>query len=89
MGTDGANVMLGARNSVMSRLLLKQPALVDIHCYCHIAALVANTACKVLPNDLEDLTTDVWYYFQTVAYLGPGLPGPGPGHHWISIIKIN
>ena len=35
-----------------------------MHCHCHIAALVANSACKVLPNDLENLTTDVWYYFQ-------------------------
>ena len=23
-----------------------------------------NEACKVLPDDLEDLTTDAWYYFQ-------------------------
>ena len=55
--------MLGARNSVMSRLQCKQPALV-VHCYCHIAALIANEACKVLPGELEDLTTVVWYYFQ-------------------------
>ena len=59
-----ANVMLGVRNSVMSRLRCKQPALVSLHCDCHIAALIANEACKVLPDELEDLTTDVWYYFQ-------------------------
>ena len=64
LGTDVANVMLGARNSVMSRLLCKQPALVALHSHCHIAALIANEACKVLPDELEDLTTDVWYYFQ-------------------------
>ena len=62
LGTDGANEMLGARNSVMLRLRCKQPALVALHC--HIAALIANEACKVLPGELEDLTTDVWYYFQ-------------------------
>ena len=56
--------MLGARNSVMSWLRCKQPALVAFHCHCHIAALIANEACKVLPDELEDLTTDVWYYFQ-------------------------
>ena len=56
--------MLVARNSVMSRLRCKQPALVALHCQCHIAALIANEACKVLPDELEDLTTDVWYYFQ-------------------------
>ena len=62
--SDGANVMLGARNSVMSRLRCEQPALVALHCHCHIAALIANEACKVLPDELEDLTTDVWNYFQ-------------------------
>ena len=64
LGTDEANVILGARNSVMSRLRCKQPALIALHCHCHIAALIANEACKVLPDELEDLTTDVWYYFQ-------------------------
>ena len=55
--------MLGARNTVMSQLRCKQPALVSLHCHCHIAALIANEACKVLPDELENLTTDVWYYF--------------------------
>ena len=64
LGTDGANEMLGARNSVMSRLRCKQPALIALHCHCHIAALIANEACRVLLDELEDLTTDVWYYFQ-------------------------
>lgn len=64
LSTDGANVMLGERNSVMSRLRSKQPAIVALHCHCHIAALIANGACKLLPNELEDLATDVWYYFQ-------------------------
>ena len=49
---------------MMSRLRCKQPALVALHCHCHIAALIANEACKVWPDELEDLTTDVWYYFQ-------------------------
>ena len=56
--------MLGTRNSVMSWLRCRQPALVALHCHCHIAALIANEACKVLLDDMEDLTTDVWYYFQ-------------------------
>ena len=64
LGTDGANVMLGARNSVMSWLRCKQPALVALHCHCHTAALIANEACKVFLDKLEDLTTGAWYYFQ-------------------------
>ena len=51
--------MLGARNSVISWLQCKEPALVAFHCHCHMAALIANEACKVLPDELEDLTTDV------------------------------
>ena len=31
LGTDGANVILGQRNSVMSRLRTKQPGLVALH----------------------------------------------------------
>ena len=58
-----ANVMLEDGNSVMSQLRCKQPALVALHCHCHIAALIANEAYKVFPDELEDLTTDVWYYF--------------------------
>ena len=66
LGTDGANVMLGARNSVMLWLQCKQPAVVALHCHCYIAATIANEACYVLPDELEDLTTDVWYYFQKI-----------------------
>ena len=35
LGTDWANVMLGARNSVMSWIQCKQPALVALHCQSH------------------------------------------------------
>ena len=57
-------IMLGARNSVMSWLRCKQPTLVALHCHCHIAALIVNEACKVLSDEFEDLTTNLWYYFQ-------------------------
>ena len=53
LGTDGANVMLGQRNSVLSRLRLKQANVTSLHCNCHIAALIANYACKVLPDNLN------------------------------------
>ena len=56
LGSDGASVMLGSRNSVLTRLQTEQPAVVSFHCNCHIAALIANHACKVLPDYLDDLT---------------------------------
>ena len=61
LGTDGANIMLGKRNSVLSRLRSKHGNIVSLHCNCHIAA---KYACKVLPDNLEELTTDVYNYFQ-------------------------
>lgn len=64
MGSDGTNVMLGNRNSVMTRLREKQPSLIAFHCNCHLAALIANHACSVLPDNLEDLTVQIWYFFQ-------------------------
>jgi hypothetical protein len=64
MGSDGASVMLGTRNSVLTRLKEKQPSLISFHCNCHIAAFISNHACHVIPDYLEDLTTHIWYYFQ-------------------------
>ena len=64
LGSDGASVMLGSRNSVLTRLQTEQPAVVSFHCNCHIAALIANHACKELPDYLDDLTVQIWYFFQ-------------------------
>ena len=64
LGRDGANEMFEARKSLMSWLQCKLPALVALYCHCHITALIANEACKVWPDELKDLTTEVWYDFQ-------------------------
>ena len=56
--------MLGTRNSVLTQLKEKQPGLVYFHCNCHLAALIANHASKVLPDFLEDVTIQIWYFFQ-------------------------
>ena len=63
MGSDGCNVMLGSRNSVMTRLKSKQPSLISFHCNCHVAALIANHACGKLPGYLDDITIQIWYFF--------------------------
>ena len=67
LGTDGCNVMMDVRNSVLSLLQSKQPALVAFHCNSQIAALIVNHACKVMPKKLEELTCDVCYYFHKSA----------------------
>ena len=56
--------MLGSRNSVLTGLKAKQPALISFHCNCHLAALIANHAYSVMPDHLEDLTTQIWCFFQ-------------------------
>ena len=56
--------MLGSRNSVLTRFRCQQPSVVSFHCNCHVAALIANHACKELPDFLDDLTIQIWYYFQ-------------------------
>ena len=56
LGSDGANVMLGTRNSVLTRLKAKQPS---FHCNCHLAALIANHACKAMADYLEDVTIQI------------------------------
>uniref|UniRef100_H3AJE2 HAT C-terminal dimerisation domain-containing protein n=1 Tax=Latimeria chalumnae TaxID=7897 RepID=H3AJE2_LATCH len=58
LGTDGANVMLGARNSVLSRFK-------TIHCTCHVAALCAADACKAFPKTAEQLCRDIHSHFSS------------------------
>lgn len=44
MASDGANVMVGERNSFVSRLKFCIPNLIFIKCICHSSALVASKA---------------------------------------------
>ena len=50
LGSNDASVMLGSRNSVLTGLETKQPAVISFHCNCRNAALIANQACKELPG---------------------------------------
>ena len=52
--TDGANVMIGARNSVPSRFRDAQPNIFHIHYTCHVAAL-----CKTFPKCVEQVCRDI------------------------------
>lgn len=53
--SDGANAMLGRRNSIKTRLMEKQPNLFVIHCICHVAALCASHACKASMSYIQSL----------------------------------
>ncbi|KAL0829677.1 hypothetical protein ABMA28_003183 [Loxostege sticticalis] len=51
--SDGCNVMMGAHNSVASRLRTALPGIQIIKCICHSMHLCANEACKELPRRCE------------------------------------
>uniref|UniRef100_H3AIF5 HAT C-terminal dimerisation domain-containing protein n=1 Tax=Latimeria chalumnae TaxID=7897 RepID=H3AIF5_LATCH len=63
LGTDGANIMLGARNSVLSQFRTVQPNIFHIHCICHVAALCVADACKAFPKTVEQLCRDIHSHF--------------------------
>lgn len=63
--SDGANVMMGEHNSVQSRLKTDIPFLFVVKCICHSFHLCASYACEKLPRYVEDLTRDVYNYFNS------------------------
>ena len=52
--SDSACVMIRKRNSVLSRVLQKQPNVFSLSCLCHLTNLFCAAALKKLPisNDL-------------------------------------
>lgn len=61
--SDGANVMMGERNSVASRLITDCPGVTIMKCICHSISLCANEACKKLPRTCEDLARNIYSFF--------------------------
>ena len=63
--SDGANAMMGAHNSLSSRLVTDIPNLFIMKCICHSFHLCASYACMSLPRAVEQLTRDVYNYFMS------------------------
>ena len=61
--SDGANVMRGRKNSVLTRLVEKKPDLFSLHCTCHQLHLRASAACRVSPGSIEDFLRQTAYFF--------------------------
>ena len=59
--SDTASVMVGAHNSVLNRLRLKQPQVFSLGCICHLAALCSVAGLKKLPVSIDDLLVDIFY----------------------------
>ena len=62
--SNSANVMVGKRNSVLSRVINQQPDVFSMGCVCHLAALCAAASLKKLPLSIDDLLIDVYYHFR-------------------------
>ena len=60
--SDGASVMLGKRNSVVSRLKYKQPNLYVVHCVCHVAHLLVGDSIQCIPSYVTDLTENLLWW---------------------------
>ena len=65
--SDTANVMVGAHNSVLSRVRAKQPHVFSLGCLCHLANLCSVAALKTLPVAVDDLLIDIFYHFKYSA----------------------
>lgn len=59
---DNASVMIGIRNSFVSRLKKEVPALITLKCICHTSALISNKACSKLPDSCENLLHSITTY---------------------------
>ena len=64
---DNASVMVGVRDSFISRLKEEVPALIVLNCICHSSALVASKACSKLPRECESILHTVATYFSSSA----------------------
>lgn len=62
--SDGCNTMMGANNSVVSRLKTVYPGIVILKCICHSLHLCASHACEELPRMCEDLARDIYNFFK-------------------------
>lgn len=62
---DGANVMMGKQNSLMTRLKNDVPHLCVVKCICHSFHLCASYASQKIPRFVEDITRDIHNYFNS------------------------
>lgn len=67
MACDNASVMVGNRDSFMTRLKKEVPALIVLRCICHSSALIASKACSKLPDSCENVLHAVATYFSGSA----------------------
>lgn len=55
--------MRGQHNSVTQWVRVNQPNLLDLHCPCHAAALIASSTSEAVPDYVEQLCRDIYAHF--------------------------
>lgn len=63
-GADGANVMMGNKNSVATLLTRDCPRLFVLKCVCHSFALCSSYACAKLPDIIEKMAREIYNFIQ-------------------------
>ncbi|XP_061724987.1 uncharacterized protein LOC133530945 [Cydia pomonella] len=63
--SDGANVMMGSNNSVMTLLTNELKELFVMKCICHSFHLCASYACSKIPRFVENTIRDIYNYFSS------------------------
>ena len=61
--TDGANVMKGQNNSVLSKIKDSHPNIWYLHCICHCLHLVASHASETIPTFVLKFVKNVYKHF--------------------------
>lgn len=67
LAADGASNIMGAYNSLSSRLRQHLPDLKIFKCICHSIHLCASEAAKMLPRQCEDLLRNIYTHFSHSA----------------------
>lgn len=62
-GSDGANNVSGANNSVWSRLKEASPGIVQLKCVCHSLALAVEHAFDLMPSNIGYLLSEIPGHF--------------------------
>ena len=65
--SDGANVMLGKHNSVVTRLKIKQLNVYVMHCIYHVSHLMISDAISCIPSYVINLGENLFWWFHHSA----------------------
>jgi len=61
--SDGASILRGNKNSVLTKLRAKFPLIWDLHCLPHCFHLIANFASDKMPDVIENLVRRIYNHF--------------------------